>query len=141
MLTFVIIGILAAACVLLALVLFRIHNISNLAGKETDLSPVLSDIGKVRVTLEQADRLARDESSRSRQEQNIQAQGLRSEVVSSLAGIEHSVSGKLESLTTSNEQKLELLRASVELRLDSFTTESGRKSDGLSASAITQKRP
>jgi hypothetical protein len=45
MTTFAIIGI-AAACVLLALVLFRIQNISNLVGKGADLSPVLSDLGR-----------------------------------------------------------------------------------------------
>ena len=45
-----------------------------------------------------------------------------------------SVSTKVEGLTRSNDQKLELLRSGMEQRLDCFTTESGRKIDGLTQS-------
>ena len=131
---FAILGVLAISCVLLALVLFRIRTISRLAGKEIDLSPLVSDIDKLRSLQEQTDRLAREEFSRSRQEQATQSQGLRSEVMNSLGGIGNSLSTKLDGLTNLNEQKLELLRSSMETRLESFTSESGRKSDALSDS-------
>ncbi len=129
---YAIVSMLAVSCLLLLLVLFRMRKLSTLAGKETDLSPVLNDLNKLQAFQVQADRSAHDEFSRNRQEQTAQSQGLRSEVVSSLTGIGDSLSTKIEVLTRSNDQKLELLRSGVEQRLESFTTESSRKSDGLS---------
>ena len=48
-----------------------------------------------------------------------------------------SLSSKVEGLTRSNDQKLELLRSAVEQRLDAFTGESGRKFDSLTESVVT----
>jgi DNA recombination protein RmuC len=131
---FVIVSLLALSCLLLLLVLFQVRKFSNLASKEIDLSAVLNDIDKLQAFQIQADRSARDEFSRSRQEQTVQSQGLRSEVVDSLTAIGDSVSSKVDGLTRLNEQKLELLRSGMEGRLDSFTAESGRKSEALSDS-------
>lgn len=84
--------------------------------------------------LRKLERFVSDEVSRNRQEQSAQSQSLRSEVVTSLIRIGESVSTNVESLTRTNDQKLELLRSGIEQRLDSFTTDSGRKVDGLSQS-------
>jgi hypothetical protein len=58
-------------------------------------------------------------------------------VVTTLTDIGDSVSTKVEGLTRSNDQKLELLRSGMEQRMDSFTTESARKIDGLTLSVAT----
>ena len=134
MTTFAIVAVVLFSCLLLLLVLFQIRKLSGVAGKEIDLLPVLNRIDNLRTFQEQADRSARDEISRSRQEQTAQSQGLRGEVVNSLTGIGESVSGRVEGLTRTNDQKLELLRSGMEQRLESFTTESGHKIDGLTQS-------
>jgi DNA recombination protein RmuC len=58
-------------------------------------------------------------------------------VVTALTAMGDSVSTKVEGLTRSNDQKLELLRSGMEQRLDSFSTESGRKIDSLTQSVAT----
>ena len=58
-------------------------------------------------------------------------------MVTTLTGIGDSVSTTVEGLTRSNDQKLELLRSGMEQRMDSFTTESTRKIDGLTQSVAT----
>ena len=109
--------------------------------KETDLTPVLNGLGAIQMGQEQMDRSVRDEISRSRQEQSSQSQALRGEVVTSLTGIGDSVSTKVDGLTRSNDQKLELLRAGIEQRLDRFTTDSGHKVESLTQcfAASTEK--
>ena len=123
---------------LLSLVLFmQMRKLSNLTAKAIDLSsPILSRVEWLQALLEQSERSAREESGRNRLEQTTQAQGLRSEVVSLLAGIGESVTAKLEGFTRLNDQRLELLRSGIEQRLDLFTTESGRKVDGLTQSTV-----
>ena len=62
---------------------------------------------------------------------------MRSEVILALTGMGDSLSSKVEGLTRSNDQKLELLRSAVEQRLDAFTGESGRNFDSLTESVVT----
>jgi DNA recombination protein RmuC len=128
-----------AVCWLLLLVLFmQVRKLSHLTAKVIDLSsPLLSRIEWLQALWEQSERSAREESARNRLEQTTLAQGLRSEVVSLLTGVGDSVSAKLEGFTRLNDQRLELLRAGIEQRLDLFTTESGRKVDGLTQSTVT----
>src|SRR6201995_2880398 len=115
----------------------QVRKLSNLIAKSIDLSsPVLSRIEWLQALLEQSERSAREDSARNRVEQTTQAQGLRCEVVSLLTGVGDSVSAKLEGFTRLNDQRLELLRSGIEQRLDLFTTESGRKVDGLSQALV-----
>jgi DNA recombination protein RmuC len=127
-----------AICWLMLLVLFmQARKLSNLTAKAIDLSsPLLSRIEWLQALLEQSERSAREESARNRVEQTAHAQGLRCEVVSLLTGVGDSVSAKLEGFTRLNDQRLELLRSGIEQRLDLFTTDSGRKVDGLTQAVI-----
>ena len=127
-----------AICWLMLLVLFmQARKLSNLTAKAIDLSsPLLSRIEWLQALLEQSERSTREESARNRVEQTTHAQGLRCEVVSLLTGVGDSVSAKLEGFTRLNDQRLELLRSGIEQRLDLFTTESGRKVDGLTQSVV-----
>jgi DNA recombination protein RmuC len=134
MVTISVIGMLAIACVLLTVVLLKINGVSRSVGKAVDLSPVLSDTSRLVTFQEQTDRMVRDEFSRSRQEDLLQSQALRSEVVASLSGMGSSVTAKLEGLTGSNDQKLELLRSGLESRLESFNSEFSRKGETLTDS-------
>ena len=135
--TLTIVSMLAISCILLVVVLLQVRKLSELTAKAIDLSsPVLSRIDWLQALGEQADRSAREEIARSRLEQTAQAQGLRSEVVSSLTGIGDSVSAKVEGFTRLNDQRLELLRSGIEHRLDFFTTESGHKVDGLTQAVV-----
>jgi DNA recombination protein RmuC len=129
--TVTIISMLAICCLLALVVLLQVRKLSDLTGRAIDQSAVLNRIDWLQARGEQADRFARDEVARTRLEQTALAQGLRSEVVSSLTGIGDSVSGKVEGFTRLNDQKLELLRSGMEHRLDFFTTESAHKVDGL----------
>src|ERR1700733_2172018 len=135
--TLAIVAMLATSWLLLLVLFMQMRKLSNLTAKAIDLSsPVLSRIEWLQALFEQSERSAREESARNRLEQTAQAQGLRSEVVSLLTGIGDSVSAKLEGFTRLNDQRLELLRSGIEQRLDLFTTESGRKVDGLTQSAV-----
>jgi DNA recombination protein RmuC len=136
--TLAIVSMLAVCWLLLVVLFMQVRKLSNLTAKAIDLSsPVLSRIEWLQALFEQSERSAREESARNRLEQTTQAQGLRSEVMSLLTGIGDSVSAKLEGFTRLNDQRLELLRSGIEQRLDLFTTESGRKIDGLTQSAVT----
>jgi DNA recombination protein RmuC len=134
--TLTILGMFAFSCLLLLVVLLQVRKLSILNAQAIDLSPVLNRMDWLQTIREQADRSARDEAVRNRLEQNVQSQGLRSEVVSSLTGIGDSLSGKLEGFSRLNDQRTELLRSGLEQRLDFFTTESGRKVDGLTQSLV-----
>ena len=129
--TVTIIGMLAVGCLLALVALLQLRKLSDLTGRAIDQSAVLNRIDWLQARGEQADRTARDEVTRTRLEQTALAQGLRSEVVSSLTGIGDSLSGKVEGFTRLNDQKLELLRSGMEHRLDFFTTESAHRVDGL----------
>jgi DNA recombination protein RmuC len=135
--TLAIVSMLAICWLLLLALLMQVRKLSNLTAKSIDLSsPVLGRIEWLQALLEQSERSAREESARNRVEQTAQAQGLRCEVVSLLTGIGDSVSAKLEGFTRLNDQRLELLRSGIEQRLDLFTTESGRKIDGLAQAVV-----
>jgi DNA recombination protein RmuC len=135
--TLAIVSMLAICWLLLLVLLMQARKLSNLTAKAIDLSsPVLSRIEWLQALLEQSERSAREETARNRVEQTAQAQGLRCEVVSLLTGVGDSVSAKLEGFTRLNDQRLELLRSSIEQRLDLFTTDSGRKVDGLTQAVI-----
>jgi DNA recombination protein RmuC len=135
--TLAIVSMLAVSWLLLIVLFMQVRKLSNLTAKAIDLSsPVLSRIEWLQALLEQSERSAREESARNRLEQTTQAQGLRSEVVSLLTGVGDSVSAKLEGFTRLNDQRLELLRSGIEQRLDLFTTESGRKVDGLTQAVV-----
>jgi DNA recombination protein RmuC len=124
------------ALILLSLV-FLFLQIRRLAGstsKAIDLSLVLTRIDWLQTLREQADRAAREDTARTRQEQMSHSQALRSDLLNSLAGMGDSVANKLEGFTRVNDQRLELIRAALEQRLDSFTSESGRKTDGVTQS-------
>jgi DNA recombination protein RmuC len=129
--TVTIISMLAIGCLLALVVLLQLRKLSDLTGRAMDQSAVLNRIDWLQARGEQADRTARDEVARTRLEQTALAQGLRSEVVSSLTGVGDSLSGKVEGFTRLNDQKLELLRSGMEHRLDFFTTESAHRVDGL----------
>ncbi len=136
--TLAIVAMLAVSWLLLLVLFMQVRKLSHLTARVIDLSsPLLSRIEWLQALWEQSERSAREESARNRLEQTTLAQGLRSEVVSLLTGVGDSVSAKLEGFTRLNDQRLELLRASIEQRLDLFTTESGRKVDGLTQSAVT----
>jgi DNA recombination protein RmuC len=135
--TLAIVSMLAISWLLLLVLLMQVRKLSHLTAKAIDLSsPILSRIEWLQALLEQSERSAREESARNRLEQTAQAQGLRSEVLSLLTGIGDSVSAKLEGFTRLNDQRLELLRSGIEQRLDLFTTESGRKVDGLTQAVV-----
>jgi DNA recombination protein RmuC len=121
----------------LLLLLLQFRRLSALSRKETDWTPLLNSLGVIQKGQEQVERSVRDEISRNRQEHSVQSHALRSEVVSALTSIGDSVSGNVDGFIRSNDQKLELLRSSMEQRLDSFTTESGRKIDTLAQSVST----
>src|SRR5580700_2202201 len=122
---------------ILLLLFLQFRKLSDLSRKETDWAPVLNNLGGIQKGQEQVDRSVRDEISRNRQEHSTQSQALRCEVVTALTAMGDSVSTKVEGLTRSNDQKLELLRSGMEQRLDSFSTESGRKIDSLTQSVAT----
>jgi DNA recombination protein RmuC len=121
----------------LLLLLVQLRKLSNLSRREVDWVPVLSNLGAIQKGQEQVDRSVREEISRNRQEHSAESLALRGEVVSALTGIGDSVSIKVEGLTQSNDQKLELVRSGMEQRLECFTTESGRKIDALTQSVAT----
>lgn len=123
--------------VILLLLLLQSRKLSQLFSKDADWAPILNNLAILQKGQEQADRSVRDELSRNRQEASSQSQSLRGEVVTALTGIGDSLSTKVDGLTRSNDQKLELLRSGMEQRLESFTTESGRKIDGLTQSVAT----
>ncbi len=136
--TLAIVAMLAVSWLLLLVLFMHVRKLSHLTAKVIDLSsPLLSRIEWLQALWEQSERSGREESARNRLEQTTLAQGLRSEVVSLLTGVGDSVSAKLEGFTRLNDQRLELLRAGIEQRLDLFTTESGRKVDGLTQSSVT----
>lgn len=134
--TLTVVSISAISCLLLLVLLLQMRKLSNLTAKAIDLSLVLTRIDWLQTLREQADRAAREDAARSRQEQMAQSQAVRSELLNSLTGMGDSVSNKLEGFTRLNDQRLELLRTAIEQRIDSFTSESVRKTEGLTQSVV-----
>ncbi len=129
-----IVAVLLGLGIVLLLVLAQLRKLTGLSSKEIDWVPVLSNLSAIQKGQEQVDRSVRDEMARNRQEHSAQSLALRGEVGTALTGIGDSVSVRIEGLTQSNDQKLELVRSGMEHRLDCFTTESGRKIDSLTQS-------
>jgi DNA recombination protein RmuC len=94
----------------LAFILYR--RISSTSAP--DLSSVVSGIDTLRQSQNQVDNSLREELYRNRQEAAGQAQSLRSEVLTSFSTIGESLTGKVENLARSNDQRLELVRSGMD---------------------------
>jgi DNA recombination protein RmuC len=137
MMNALLIAIFIVLILVLLLLAFQMKQLRAMSRPDSDLAPLVESLSLIQKAQEQVDRSVRDEISRNRLEQSNQAQALRGEVVTTLTGIGESVSGTVESFTRSNEQKLELLRSGIDLRLESFSGDSGGKLDGLTQSVGT----
>jgi hypothetical protein len=129
--TITVVGMSAFSCLLLLVLLLQIRKLASLTGKAIDLSLVLTRIDWLQTLREQADRAAREDSARGRQEQLAQFQALRTDILNSMAGMGDSVANKLDGFSRINDQRMESLRTAMDQRLDSFTVETARKVDGL----------
>jgi DNA recombination protein RmuC len=116
------------------LLLLQWIKLAELSRKSTDLRPILETLHILQSDRGLLDRGMRDEISRTRQEQTIESQGLRSEVVKTLLTLGESVAAKVGGLAQANDQRAELLRTGLEQRLDSFASESARKTEYLTQS-------
>jgi DNA recombination protein RmuC len=132
--TITVVGMSAFSCLLLLVLLLQIRKLASLTGKAIDLSLVLTRIDWLQTLREQADRAAREDSARGRQEQLAQFQALRTDILNSMAGMGDSVANKLDGFSRINDQRMESLRTAMDQRLDSFTVETARKVDGLTQS-------
>jgi DNA recombination protein RmuC len=111
---------LATLLVFALLAILWSRKISRGAANAPDLSPIVSSIDGFRQTQDQVDKSVRQELSTNRQEAAGQAQSLRSEVLTSFTTIGESLTTKVENLTRSNDQRLELVRSGLAQRLDGF---------------------
>lgn len=127
---------LAALLVLAAIAVLLNRKICRAVRSGPDLSSVISGVEALSQSQTQVDKSVREELSRNRQEAAGQAQSLRSEVLTSFSTIGESVTGKVENLARSNDQRLELIRAGLEQRLIGFSADSSRRLDQMSQ-AIT----
>jgi predicted PurR-regulated permease PerM len=107
----VLIAIFIAFVFILLLLTLQVRKLWTMSRPESDLAPLVESLTLIQKAQEQVDHSVRDEISRNRLEQSSQSHALRSEVATTLKGVGESVSGAVESFTRSNEQKLELLRA------------------------------
>src|ERR1700733_10518684 len=116
------------------LLLLQWMKLAELTRKSTDLRPILDTLHILQSDRGLLDRRMRDENSRNRQEQAIESQALRSEVVATLLAVGDSVAAKVGGVNQSNDLRAEQLRSGLEQRMDSFASESARKTDGLTQS-------
>ena len=116
------------------LLLLQWMKLAELNRKSTDLRPILDTLHILQSDRGLLDRGIRDENSRNRQEQAIESQALRSEVVATLLAVGDSVATKVGAVSQANDVRAEQLRFALEQRMDSFASESARKTDGLSQS-------
>jgi DNA recombination protein RmuC len=137
--TIAIVGMCAINCLLLLVLLLQMRKLASVTGKAIDLSLVLTRIDWLQTLREQADRAAREDAARGRQEQIGHAQALRADLQGLLAGLGDSVAAKLDGQTRLNDQRMELLRTGMEQRLESIASDTVRKTDGLiqSISSLT----
>ena len=120
------------------LLLLQWVKLSELARKTTDLRPILETLHLLQSDRGMLDRMLRDESSHQRQDQARDAQALRSEVVATLITVGDSMAAKVSGFSQANDQRAEQLRAALELRMQSFATDSGRGIDGVSQALSAQ---
>ncbi len=116
------------------LLLLQWMKLAELSRKSTDLRPILDTLHILQSDRGLLDRGMRDENSRNRQEQAIESQALRSEVVATLLAVGDSVAAKVGGVNQSNDLRAEQLRSGLEQRMDSFASESARKTDFLTQS-------
>jgi DNA recombination protein RmuC len=116
------------------LLLLQWMKLAELSRKSTDLRPILDTLHLLQSDRGLLDRGMRDENSRNRQEQAIESQALRSEVVATLLTVGDSLAGKVGGVSQANDLRAEQLRCALEQRMDSFASESARKTDGLTQS-------
>ncbi len=116
------------------LLLLQWMKLAELSRKSTDLRPILDTLHILQSDRGLLDRGMRDENSRNRQEQAIESQALRSEVVATLLAVGDSVAAKVGGVSQANDLRAEQLRSGLEHRMDSFASESARKTDGLTQS-------
>ena len=117
--------------VLLCLALYKMSVISN---RNIDWSPVVLRIEEAQRSHGQIRELILGEFSLNRQEFVAQNQSLRTDVMTSAATASESLSGSVDKLVRSTDQRLELLRNGIDQRFDVFGVETGRNSDQLSKS-------
>jgi DNA recombination protein RmuC len=111
---------LAALLVFALLAILSSRKISRGAANAPDLGPIVSSIEGFRQTQDQVDKSVRQELFTNRQEAAGQAQSLRSEVLNSFTTIGESLTTKVENLTRSNDQRLELVRSGLAQQLAGF---------------------
>jgi DNA recombination protein RmuC len=116
------------------LLLLQWTKLAELSRKSADLRPVLDTLHLLQSDRGMIERGMRDENSRNRQDQAIESQALRSEVVATLLAVGDSVAVKVGGVSQSNDLRAEQLRSSLEQRIDSFASESMRKTDGAAQS-------
>jgi DNA recombination protein RmuC len=116
------------------LLLLQWIKLAELSRKSTDLRPILDTLHIVQSDRGLLERGMRDENARTRHEQASESKALRSEVVTTLLAVGDSVAVKVGGLSQANEQRAELLRTGLEQRLDSFASESARRTDHLTQS-------
>jgi DNA recombination protein RmuC len=109
-------------------------KLAELSRKSTDIRPILETLYILQNDRALQDRTMREDISRHRQEQANDSHALRVEVVATLMAVGDSVGAKVGSLSQSHDQRAEQLRAALEQRLDSFASESARKTDALTQS-------
>ncbi len=113
------------------LLLLQWLKLADLSRKTADLRPILDTLHLLQSDRGLLDRMLRDENSHNRQEQAKDSQALRSEVMATLVAIGDSVTAKVSGFSQSNDQRAEHLRAALELRMQSFGSDSSRRIDDL----------
>src|ERR1700761_5116814 len=127
--------IIAIGFVLLLLQWLKLADVSR---KTADLRPILDTLHLLQSDRGLLDRMLRDESLHSRQEQAKDSQSLRSEVMSTLVAMGDSLTGKINGFSQGIEQRAEHLRSALELRMQSFGTDSARRLDDLVKAQVGQ---
>jgi DNA recombination protein RmuC len=128
-------AIIAIGFVLLLLQWLKLADVSR---KTADLRPILDTLHLLQSDRGLLDRMLRDESVHSRQEQAKDSQSLRSEIMSTLVAMGDSVAAKVNGFSQANEQRAEHLRSALELRMQTFGSESARRMDDLVKAQIGQ---
>ena len=128
-------AIIAIGFVLLLLQWLKLADVSR---KTADLRPILDTLHLLQSDRGLLDRMLRDESVHSRQEQAKDAQALRSEIMSTFVAMGDSVAAKVNGFSQANEQRAEHLRSALELRMQTFGSESARRMDDLVKAQIGQ---
>src|SRR5438093_6325489 len=116
----------ALTFVLLCVGLYKMSAISN---RSIDWSPLILRFEDIQRSHGQTHELVLREFSLNRQEFVAQNQSLRSDLTASTATASESLASSVDTLVRSTDQRLELLRNSLDQRFDNFVGETGRNSD------------